>query len=242
MTIGDVKPFFLRTPVKSLGEIGTEIVRIEGIDFQVRRPTKSDLLLNDPTVQKANEVDDYMPYWADIWPASRMMAKAILRMPEDEWPAGAEVLELGCGLGVAGLAALHRGRRVVFSDYDLTALEFAAQNAKWNGFSDYETLPLDWRVPPTDRKFQVILAADLIYEAVKHGPLLTLLRHMLAPDGVAWFTDPDRISSEAFRQQLPSCGFEYRHEFMRVGEPGGHRSKGTIYKLKWPDPKASVET
>ena len=45
-----------------------------------------------------------------------------------------EALEIGCGLGLAGLVALARGLRVQFSDYDRAPLDFVARSAAENGF------------------------------------------------------------------------------------------------------------
>ncbi len=57
---------------------------------------------------------------------------------------GRRMLEVGCGLGMTGVAALSQGIHVVFSDYDATALRFAAANALEHGFRDFELLPLNW--------------------------------------------------------------------------------------------------
>ena len=54
------------------------------------------------------------------------LAKVILR---EDWTPGLEALEIGCGLGLPGIAALAKGLRVIFTDYDATALHSAA----WNG-------------------------------------------------------------------------------------------------------------
>jgi predicted nicotinamide N-methyase len=113
-------------------------------------------------------------------------------------------------------------------------LTFAADNAKLNNFKSYETLAIDWRSPPANRKFPVILGADLIYETVKHEPLLNVIRHLLAPGGVALLTDPDRISCDAFRDTLKESEFQWSMEFIRAGEPGGQRYKGTLYWLQLP--------
>ena len=86
-----------------------------------------------------------------------MLAKAILREPWADHASHASArstaLEIGCGLGLPGVAALSVGLRVTFSDYDATALGFAADNARANGFLDFETLQLDWRYPPPERNF-----------------------------------------------------------------------------------------
>ncbi len=231
-------PILMTTPTKALGELQTETITIEGVSFKIKRPVKSDLLLDDETVKHANRVDDYMPYWADIWPASRMLAKAILKRGDELLPTGIlgapVALELGCGLGLAGMAALKKGWHVVFSDYDTTALRFIEENARLNHFKNFETMPLDWRSPPTDRKFPVILGADLTYECIKHEALLNVIRQMLAPGGVALLTDPDRPSHLAFRDTLRESDFRWSMEFIRAGEPGGLRYKGTLYWLELP--------
>src|SRR5437870_12373463 len=43
-----------------------------------------------------------IPYWAEIWTASRAIARRLAAGPSLE---GAAVLDLGCGLGLSGLAA-----------------------------------------------------------------------------------------------------------------------------------------
>ena len=115
---------------------------VEGRTFVIDRPGESDRLMEHPAVRAASAGDEYLPYWAELWPASRMLAKAILREP---WQPGLEALEVGCGLGLPGIAALAAGLRVIFSDYDATALHFAAANARDNGFHDFRLLQLDWR-------------------------------------------------------------------------------------------------
>ena len=99
-----------------------------------RTTGESDDLLDHPAVRAAFAADEYLPYWADLWPAARMLAKAVLAEP---WPPGLTALEVGCGLGLPGVAALASGLRVAFSDYDATAVRFAADNARLNGFTDF---------------------------------------------------------------------------------------------------------
>ena len=125
----------------------------------------------------AFEEDEYMPYWADLWPAARMLAKVILR---ETWTPGTQALEIGCGLGLPGIAALSRGLQVTFSDYDACALQFAADNARLNGYQEFGLLHLDWRHPPASLKSPVILASDLIYELRNVVPLVEFIKKVLA--------------------------------------------------------------
>ncbi len=215
------------TPREAIGPIIQETIFVEGHTFQIRRPGEPDRLLDHPATVAAFERDEYLPYWADLWPAARMLAKVILW---SEWPPGLEALELGCGLGLPGVAALAKGLRVTFSDYDATALHFAAENARLNGFHDFRLLRLDWRQPPP-AQYPLILGSDLMYEARNVAPVVALLEHMLAPDGLCLLTDQDRNPAPLLRQTLAERGFVYQTQLVRAGQPG-RRTKGTLYRIR----------
>jgi predicted nicotinamide N-methyase len=222
------QPHLPETPLDALGPLVREHVIVEDQTFLISRPTDTDRLLDHPAVRSAFAADEYMPYWADLWPAARMLAKAILREP---WPPGLEALEVGCGLGLPGIAALSRGLHVTFSDYDATALRFAADNARANGFDDFQLLQMDWRCPPEGLRKPVVLASDLIYEIRNVAPLVTLLKQVLQPGGVCLLTDQDRVPSQGLRDTLTAEGLAFTTQLMRAGEPGGRRVKGTLYRI-----------
>jgi predicted nicotinamide N-methyase len=184
-------------------------------------------------VQAAHEKHDYLPYWTDLWPAARMLAKVILREP----PApGTRVLELGSGLGLPGIAALAAGLRVTFSDCDATALQFAAANARANGFTEFELLLLDWCHPPDDLRFPIVLASDLVYELRNINPIVRFLTYVLQPDGLCLLTDQDRLPAYNLRDALDGDGLAYTTRTLHAGEPGRRRARGTLYCIS-PAPK-----
>jgi predicted nicotinamide N-methyase len=162
-----------------------------------------------------------------------MLAKVVLREKWDAHPPPGSVLEVGCGLGLAGIACLARGLRVTFSDVDETALAFAAANARLNGFTEFRTVPIDFRCPPDDAKYPVVIGSDLMYEERLVDPLVGLLRAVLAPGGVCLITDPDRTPARVFRWKLEEAGFAVSAGFVRAGEPGGNRVKGTLYRIRF---------
>ncbi|HEV3256717.1 MAG TPA: methyltransferase [Gemmataceae bacterium] len=216
------------TPTAALGPLVREQVIVEGHSFVIARPGESERLLEHPAVCSAFAADEYLPYWADLWPAARMLAKAILREP---WPAGLEALEVGCGLGLPGIAALSTGLRVTFSDYDATALRFAADNARANGFHEFRLLQMDWRSPPEDLRAPVVLASDLLYELRNVEPLVALIKRILAPGGLCLLTDQDRVPSYALRDTLAAAGLVFTTQGLKAGEPGGRRVRGTLYRI-----------
>jgi ETFB lysine methyltransferase len=216
-------------PQPWVGDIVRECVLIEDRTYVMARPARSDHLMDQPAVRSAFAADEYLPYWADLWPAARMLAKVIISEP---WIAGTEALEIGCGLGLPGVVALSVGLRVTFSDYDPTALRFAADNARLNGFSDVKTLQLDWRRPPGDLKVPVLLASDLVYEQRNVEPLVNLIAKALAPGGICLLTDQDRLPSQGMRQALDKARLPYETAVVRAGEPGKARYKGSLYRIR----------
>jgi predicted nicotinamide N-methyase len=225
------------TPPDAIQRVVRERVILGEHTFLIDRPGGSDDLLGHPTVRAAFAADEYLPYWADLWPAARMLAKAVLAEP---WPRGTReagrwtALEVGCGLGLPGVAALARGLHVVFSDYDATAVRFAAANARLNGFTNFVERPFDWRAPPEDLRVNVVLASDLTYEARHIEPLVALVGKVLLPGGLCLWTDQDRPPAAALRAELDRLGWPYTAKVARAGEPGGQRYKGTLYRLSRP--------
>jgi predicted nicotinamide N-methyase len=203
--------------------LGGRIIRIV-------RPSDPDRLLNDSSILDLNRQDDYMPYWAYLWPGAYLLAEAIGR---ESWPGVAEALEIGCGLGLAGLSALLAGLpRVHFTDYDEGPLRFVTQSVAENHLSPdrYTTRRLDWRTLPNER-YQVILGADVLYEK-RLVPLVSHLIHtMLSPDGYALVAGPYRVATEDLAGTLASLGL--KSDAQTVTAPGlnGLTHRGTLHRI-----------
>lgn len=219
---------FPSTPLEAIGDLTREKVIVEGRTFLIERPEESERLMDHPAIRSAYVSHQYLPYWTDLWPAARMLAKVILREP---WAAGLEALEIGCGLGLPGIAALAAGLRVIFTDADATALHFAGINARINGFDKFRLMTLDWNNPPASLKVPVVLASDLIYEIRNVEPLVNVIKHVLEPGGLCLLTDTDRIPAQVLFDALPAAGLAYTATPVKAGEPGGRRSKGTLYRI-----------
>src|SRR5947199_9852180 len=107
-----------------------ETVAVGDDPINLLRPRESDELL----VEEAFEREEFLPYWAELWPSSVALARAVgaraLR--------GARTLELGCGLGLVSTAAAQAGGRVLATDWSAEAVRFAVDNAARNRV-DFET-------------------------------------------------------------------------------------------------------
>lgn len=217
-----------------IGTVVTETVTLRNRTLQFVRPRSIEDLCRHPAVRRAFSGEQYIPYWADLWPSARVLADHLLG---GGWPVGTRMLELGCGLGLPGVAALATGLDVTFSDFDPTALEFAARNAELNGFQHFKTLVLDIRVPPR-RKFPLILAADVLYESSLVEPLVVLLEKMLSPGGTCLLVDQDRDPAPLLRRTLSRRGLPFVSETL-IAEEGEGGTLGTLYTIRAPAGAAS---
>ena len=136
------------------------------------------------------------PYWSVLWRSGVALAREL----DGVALRGLRVVELGCGLGVPSIAAARAGAAVVATDASPEALTLVARNARANGVR-VETAEVDWAEPGElirRAPFDLVLAADVLYDRAAVAPLLSLLPR-LAPE--AWLADPGRPAAFAFFEQ-----------------------------------------
>lgn len=178
--------------------------------FGILRPRAAEDLIDD----EAFEEDERLPYWADVWPSARVLAARLLA----ERGAGRTLLELGCGSGVAAVAAVRAGFAVTVTDYYADALLFARANA-WRlaGREPDEARLVDWRAFPDDLgHFDVVTASDVLYEHPNGGLVARAFARTLTRRGVGFLTDPGRLFAPNFVDAARSLG-------LKVAEPDEHR-------------------
>ena len=169
-----------------------EHVALDGLDLAVVRPRDSEELLDD----SAFERDEFLPYWAELWPSGVALARTVATRSL----RGARTLELGCGLGLPSIAAAASGARVLATDWSEDALGFAATNARRNDV-EIETALCDWAHPDAivaRGPWDLVLAADVLYEKRNLPLLLDLLPRIVDERGEVLVADPARATAEAF--------------------------------------------
>ena len=160
------------------------------VTLSLLRPAAPDALIDESAFAR----DEFLPYWAELWPAATALADALPARLD-----GVRVVELGCGLGVPALVAAARGAVVTATDWSSDAVELLARNAARNGLAVRAEVR-DWREPWSE-EFDLAIAADVLYEERNVEPLAERLRQ-LAP--------------EAF---VALAGRPYEPEFLRVVGP-----------------------
>ncbi|HEV7590595.1 MAG TPA: methyltransferase domain-containing protein [Longimicrobium sp.] len=165
-------------------------------DFRVRMllPRAADALIDEAEF----EADERMPYWADLWPSARGLTRHLLDRP----PSARRIVELGAGVALPSLALRSLGADPLATDYYADALRFAEANARRNGFAPLRTALLDWRDPPANDQWDLIVAADVVYEQRNGEAVAELLPRILADGGQMLLADPGRAYFGEFRDRM----------------------------------------
>jgi predicted nicotinamide N-methyase len=175
-------------------------------------PASEDAVLDHYIAANRGDAD---PFFCSIWPSSIALAQNVLQQPS--LVVGKRVIEVGCGLGLAGIsAALAGARSVVVADREVFALRCSLLAARANGlfptpldadgappappaasgggagFGVLSALELDWHAPPPELEgaFDVVLCADVLYEGSAAEPVAALAQKLLAPGGLLLLADP----------------------------------------------------
>ncbi|HEY8517522.1 MAG TPA: methyltransferase domain-containing protein [Candidatus Binatia bacterium] len=170
------------------------LVTVRNLEQHVDR----DRLLNDETLVP--------PYWAMVWGGARALAVHIATRLQCERRT---VLDVGCGLGLVALAAARAGARVTAIDREVAPIEFLMASAAVNG-TPVEALVGDITTARFAEPFDLVLAADLLYERAEFEALARALGRQVAPGGTLWVADPQRVDTATFYQALGREGFAIR--------------------------------
>ena len=196
-----------------LDELTSQSVELPGGPLQLLQPEEAAELPDDGAVEWA----PIAPYWAVLWRSGVALACELDGLDLH----GRRVVELGCGLALPSLAAARAGASVLATDVSEEALTLAGRNARANGLT-IETAAVDWAEPDELLRrdpFDLVLAADVLYERPSVASLLALLPH-LAPE--TWLADPGRPAAAAFAEEARN-----RWQVMT-----GLRDVVTIYRLR----------
>lgn len=200
-------------------------VDIATASLSILKPRNSDDLISEADYVH----DERLPYWADVWPSSLILAQRLA----DETGGGRSLLELGCGLGIVSITAMRSGFSVVASDYYEDALHFTRANAWRNIRQEPAARMIDWRALPTDLgTYDMIVAADVLYEMTYAQLMADALAAALAPGGTAIIADPGRVAVDRFLEACEAHGLTRIERDIRPFVEGAIRQKITLFSIQ----------
>lgn len=201
-----------------------EDATVEAHTFSILRPANSDDLIREEDFVK----DERLPYWADVWPSSLILAGKLLELKG----RGKKALELGCGVGLSTLAAVTAGYDVLSTDYYEDALDVTRANVFRNLGTLARTRMVDWRHLPDDLgRFDLVFASDVLYEKEYAELLPAILDRVLTPSGLALIADPGRVAAPVFVEACAPHGLMIREKETRPFEAGEIKQRIDIYEI-----------
>jgi len=174
-------------------DLETTPITIREKSFKFFIPRDLDLFVNH------DDIFNDFPLWAKIWEASAVLADYLAGLkpiPDKRF------LEIGCGLGLVGIVASAFGHRVVMTEYDEHALNFARANALRNNISEIEITRLDWFNPQMQELFDCIIGSEIAYREADFKPLSNLFKTYLKPSGEIILAEGIRETSMNFMKHL----------------------------------------
>jgi predicted nicotinamide N-methyase len=141
------------------------------------------------------------PLWAKIWPASWLLAGYLAELPVAK---GKKYLEIGAGVGFAGIVAAAFGHQITITEANADARQFARANAFVNDCPDVPVLELDWNRPLLQGRFDYIVGSEVAYKHEDLPALRSLFKTYLLPGGEIILTGEMRKTSADLYQELES--------------------------------------
>jgi predicted nicotinamide N-methyase len=202
-----------------------ETVAFRGRELVILRPRDSEALLDEA----AFEHEEFLPYWAELWPSTVALARAVAARSL----GGTRVLELGCGLGLPSIVAALGGARVLATDWSPDAVALLHENARRTG-ATLETAVHSWDDPelPARGPWELVLASDVLYEQRNVELLLGLLPQLLDDGGEVLLADPGRPPAARF---LAAAALDW--EIAAATDP--HLPRVSVYRLRRARPPSS---
>ncbi len=199
----------------ALVDIAVQRVELPGEDALLAFPRDWEALRHEE-----GAVGRPVPYWARAWPSGVELARWLAEEPP---PAGARVLELGCGLGLPSIVAARAGAHVLATDASADAIAFAAHLLHLNGGTGEVGL-VDWaehgdtlvELGPWD----LVLAADVLYVRANVELASRLLPRLVEPGGEIRLADPRRAGARDF---LAAARASFELATTQHGEVALHR-------------------
>lgn len=160
------------------------------------------------------------PLFGMLWPSGVQLAIKIAKKPVDPKQ---RILEIGCGLAIASLAAHRLGGNVTASDRHPMAQHFLNKNLLNNNLTDLtykygqwgreEAVSLsDTGAPILSKRYDLIMGSDLLYEPSSPAQVAEFIHNCAAAKSEVWVMDPNRGYRNRFSRSMAEYGFNLAHD------------------------------
>ena len=200
-----------------VGQVKLEILQIRDLeDYLVSNIEAQGLSLEN------------FPYWAMVWDAALVLADFLVKQEPE---ANRRILEIGAGLGFAGLCAAARGHQVTLTDNTPDALAFARLSVFHNNLTNAHIEYFDWSAPTLDGNFDWIIGSDILYEIKNFEPVMKVFGRYLKPGGKIYLTQGIRGTGPKAFFDLIKPGYTVRYQEKKL-HSGGEGKKILFFEIQ----------
>jgi len=167
--------------------------RVEGHTLKFFTPRQIDRFINQ------DDLFTGFPLWSKIWEATGVLSlhlSTIKPDPDKRW------LEIGAGMGIAGLVAAKMGHKMTITEYNKDAINFAKANALLNNIDNVDIRELDWNQPLIEGKFDYIIGSEVVFKEEDIMGIYLLFQHYLKPFGTIILAEGMRRTTMTFVREM----------------------------------------
>jgi len=178
-----------------------------------------------------NDAGPRLSYWWQPTTSAVALARHVFDLDS---LSGKRVLDVGCGLGLTGIAAGLAGANVAFMDSAPAAVDFARYNASLNGLPPGrgQFLISDWEEGLNTGLFDFIVGSEILYDYFSHGALIQAIQTHLAANGSLILADRKRLCVSRFLGRLLGKGFVCQEHILRPRLDGFPSQEIGLFELK----------
>lgn len=225
----------------------TENIEINGVKRLLIRSLRDRQQYHDPddVALRLGIGPATWPLFGLLWPSALHLAAHLALRPVCP---NENILEIGCGLGLASLVGHRRGARITASDCHPLAEAFLRENLRLNALCaslKYRHGQWGLEEPMTDQeagravlkeRYDLIIGSDLLYEPDMPFALAAFIDRHALPRAEVWIVDQNRGYRPAFNRHMSAYRFELvkdeRLANAACGDSGQAPYKGRLLKYQ----------
>ncbi len=194
--------FVTTTQTHLVGPLRPQFTRVADPDVVLDQIVDAEDRREKLTGQRRDGEELHLPYWAELWDSALGIGAHLTTQDL----RSKNVLDLGCGMGFAGMIAAMMGAKVLLADLEPDALLFARLNTlRWR--RQTRARKLNWQKDRLDETFDLIIGADVLYDRSQWEFLEPFFRAHCSTDGWVLLGEPGRQTGDLFPDWITTRGW-----------------------------------